>query len=73
MKRKILVFLCEEISHTKFFFNMEEAFNELNYSCIYLVLDVAVYLQLKNWTSSKVILLKKKTYDCNSNSVFLSK
>ena len=47
---KTVVFLCEEISHTKFFFNMEKAFQKMNYHCIYLVLDLAVYFQLKKIT-----------------------
>ena len=73
MKNKTVIFLCEEISHTKFFYNMENAFCNLNYYCIYLVADLAVYLQLKKWTKNKVILLKNKKCKCNSNNIFISK
>lgn len=70
---KTVVFLCEEISHTKFFFNMEKAFQEINYCCIYLVLDLSVYFQLKKWTKNRVILLKLKEYKCNTDNALISK
>ena len=70
---KTVVFLCEEISHTKFFFNMEKAFQKMNYHCIYLVLDLAVYFQLKKWTQNEVILLKTRKFYCNTDNALDSK
>ena len=62
--KKVVVFLCEGKNHIKFLNNMENAFQELGYTCVYLVLDFSIYLQLKKKTLNKVILVKKKDYYC---------
>lgn len=73
MKDKAVIFLCEEIGHTKFFFNMENGFYQLGYSCVYLVLDLSVYLQLKKMTKNRVILVKNKKNECNSENAIKAK
>lgn len=71
--KKIVVFLCEGRNHIKFFVNMENAFQKLGYTCIYLVLDFSIYLQLKKKTLNKIILVKKKDYSCNTEKIFFAK
>ena len=57
---KVMVFLCEEISHTKFFFNMENAFTAMGIDCIYLVLDLYVYTYMNKRVGKRAILIKKR-------------
>jgi len=71
--KKTVVFLCEGKNHIKFFINMENAFQELGYTCVYFVLDYSVYLQLKKKTLNKIILVKKKDYFCNAEKIFCAK
>lgn len=71
--KKVVVFLCEGKNHIKFLNNMENAFQELGYTCVYLVLDFSIYLQLKKKTLNKVILVKKKDYSCNTEKIFSAK
>lgn len=71
--KKTVVFLCEGKNHIKFFTNMENAFQELGYTCVYFVLDFSIYLQLKEKTLNKIILAKKKDYSCNTEKIFSAK
>lgn len=57
---KIVIFLCEEIEHIRFFLAMKKAFNKLGYKCIYLTMDLGLYFKYKNILDEDIILVKKK-------------
>lgn len=71
MKR--VCFLCEGIAHIKFFRNMENAFENISYECLYLVLDVSIFLQLKKVTKKRIILVTKKDFNCFTYNIYQSK
>lgn len=70
---RTVCFLCERIEHVKFFKNMEKAFKNISYDCLYLVLDISVFLQLKKATKKRMILITKKDFNCFTDSIYQSK
>ena len=71
--KKTVVFLCEEILHTKFFLNMMNAFNELNYNCIYIATDLGIYWYLKENNIKNLYLLKKNRKSYNNKNALIAK
>ena len=70
---KKVIFLCEAENHIRFFLNMENAFENISYECLYLVLDISVFLQLKKATKKRIILVTKKDFKCLTDSIYKSK
>lgn len=71
--KKNVIFLCEEKTQIKFFENMENAFNKLNYKCVYLTMDLGVFIKLKKISDNKIILCKRHKYECDTTNVLKSK
>ena len=70
---KKVIFLCEAENHIRFFLNMEKAFENISYECLYLVLDISVFLQLKKVTKKRIKLVTKKDFKCLTDSIYQSK
>ncbi len=68
-----IVFLCEEMDHTFFFINMENALSELNFRTLYIVTNLSVYIKLRKLTKRPVIIVKRKEAECNYQNALYAK